>query len=156
MSLFQSKFRSGLALVIALVLTAAPICAHAASSKKKSRSHKTHHTRKTHRIRGQQEIAPERVTEIQQALAKAHYLDKEPDGEWDTSTKAAMQKFQSDNGWQTKLMPDARALVKLGLGPDYSEAINAKGSSFAAPPPDSTIPQPQEAGFAAAAGVSNQ
>ena len=44
-----------------------------------------------------------------------------------------MQKFQADQGWQTKLTPDSRALKKLGLGPDYSTAINAKDSSFAAP-----------------------
>ena len=51
-----------------------------------------------------------------------------------------MQKYQADQGWQTKLMPDSRALKKLGLGPDYSNAINAKNSTFAAPPPVSTIP----------------
>ncbi len=39
-----------------------------------------------------------------------------------------MQKYQADQGWQTKLMPDSRALKKLGLGPDYSNAINAKNS----------------------------
>ncbi len=27
-----------------------------------------------------------------------------------------MQKYQADQGWQTKLMPDSRALKKLGLG----------------------------------------
>jgi hypothetical protein len=42
----------------------------------------------------------------------------------------------------------------LGLGPDYSGAINAKGSSFADPPPVATIPPPQAEGFAQAAGVS--
>jgi hypothetical protein len=51
-------------------------------------------------------------------------------------------------------MPDARAIVKLGLGPDYSNAINAKNSSFAAPPPTSTIPPVQTAGFLQASGVS--
>jgi hypothetical protein len=65
-----------------------------------------------------------------------------------------MQKFQADQGWQTKLMPDSRALKKLGLGPDYSEAINAKNSSFADPPPLATIPTAQIAGFAAAAGIN--
>lgn len=64
-----------------------------------------------------------------------------------------MQKYQADNGWQTKLMPDSRALEKLGLGPDYSNAINAKNSTFAAPPPVSTIPAEQAAGFAAASGA---
>ncbi len=51
-----------------------------------------------------------------------------------------MQKFQGDQGWQTKLMPDSRALMKLGLGPDYSNAINAKNSSFATPPPANAAP----------------
>ena len=65
-----------------------------------------------------------------------------------------MQKYQSDNGWQTKLAPDSRALKKLGLGPDYSNAINAKNSSFAPPPPSGTIPPVVTQGFAEAAGVS--
>ena len=39
--------------------------------------------------------------------------------------------------------------------PDYSTAINAKDVASAAPPaPSSTIPAPQAAGFAAAAGVN--
>jgi hypothetical protein len=51
-------------------------------------------------------------------------------------------------------MPDSRALKTLGLGPDYSTAINAKDSTFADPPPVNTIPAPQSQGFASAAGVS--
>ena len=66
-----------------------------------------------------------------------------------------MQKYQADQGWQTKLMPDSRALKKLGLGPDYSNAINAKDSTFSPPPPDSSIPPVQAAGFAAAAGLDH-
>jgi hypothetical protein len=66
-----------------------------------------------------------------------------------------MQKFQSDQGWQTKLMPDSRALVKLGLGPDYSTAINAKDVASAPQAPSvNGIPSTQAAGFAAAAGVN--
>ena len=51
-------------------------------------------------------------------------------------------------------MPDSRAIKKLGLGPDYSNAINAQNSSFADPPPASTIPSGQSAGFIAASGVN--
>jgi hypothetical protein len=51
-------------------------------------------------------------------------------------------------------MPDSRALKKLSLGPDYSNAINAKNSSFAPPLPANTIPPAQAADFADAAGVS--
>jgi peptidoglycan hydrolase-like protein with peptidoglycan-binding domain len=106
------------------------------------------------RPRGQQSIQPERVTEIQQALIREHYLNAEANGRWDAATEAAMQKYQADQGWQTKLMPDSRALKKLGLGPDYSGAINADGSSFTPPPPASTIPSDVAAGFAQAAGVN--
>ncbi|MGB8844988.1 MAG: peptidoglycan-binding domain-containing protein, partial [Terracidiphilus sp.] len=63
--------------------------------------------------RGQQAIEPERVTQIQQALIREHYLTGDADGKWDATTVAAMQKYQADNGWQTKLMPDSRALLKL-------------------------------------------
>jgi hypothetical protein len=51
-------------------------------------------------------------------------------------------------------MPDSRALKKLGLGPDYSDALNARTASFNDPPPVTSIPSGQAAGFAAAAGTS--
>ncbi len=105
-------------------------------------------------VRGQQAIEPELVTQIQQALIREHYFTGEADGKWDATTIAAMQKYQADHGWQTKLMPDSRALLKLGLGPDYSAAINANGSSFAAPPVKGTAPPTQTSGFVAASGVN--
>ena len=42
-----------------------------------------------------------------------------------------MTKYQADNGWQTKVIPDSRALIKLGLGPNYSEnqLLNAPSRS---------------------------
>ncbi len=125
----------------------APTSSHASGSHKAARKHR-------HRPRGQQAIEPGRVTEIQQALIREHYLKGEANGKWDATTVAAMQKYQADQGWQTKLTPDSRALKKLGLGPDYSHAINAKNSSFGEPPPASTIPPAQAEGFAAAAGVN--
>ena len=103
--------------------------------------------------RGQQGMELSRVTEIQQALIRTHYLSGEADGRWDERSKAAMHKYQADQGWQTKLLPDARALKKLGLGPDYSNAINAKNSTFAEPPPASTIPPAISDGFTEASGV---
>lgn len=121
------------------------------------RYHRRYHhryRRYRHRIRGQQAIDPDRVTQIQQALIRAHYLSGEPTGKWDATTIAAMRKFQADHGWQTRLTPDSRALEKLGLGPDYSDAINAKNST-APSPAESAIPPEQEAGFAAASGVAS-
>ncbi len=43
-----------------------------------------------------------------------------PSGQWDAETESAMVKYQADHGWQTKLTPDSRALIMLGLGPDHS------------------------------------
>jgi peptidoglycan hydrolase-like protein with peptidoglycan-binding domain len=70
---------------------------------------------------GQQEIQPERASAIQQALIREKYLAGDPNGHWDARTQAAMARYQSDHGWQSKVTPDSRALIKLGLGPDYSE-----------------------------------
>jgi hypothetical protein len=109
---------------------------------------------KAPRLHGQQSIDPARVTEIQQALIREHYLSGEATGRWDADTAAAMQKYQADQGWQTKLMPDSRAIKKLGLGPDYSNAINAKGSSFTEPSSTGTTTPTLSSSFTAASGVS--
>ena len=66
---------------------------------------------------GQHSIEDARASELQQALTNAGYLSETPTGHWDAPTEAAMQRYQSDHGWQTKLMPDSRAIIKLGLGP---------------------------------------
>lgn len=71
---------------------------------------------------GQRGIAPERAAEIQNALIRENYLTGTASGQWDAETEAAMQKFQADHGWQTKLTPDSRALIKLGLGPTSTAA----------------------------------
>lgn len=92
-----------------------------------------------HFIRGQRGISSDRAREIQQALIKHNYLTGAPSGEWDAATQKAMQKYQADNGWQTRITPDSRALIKLGLGPDNSAdgtLLNAESVS----PPASTAP----------------
>jgi hypothetical protein len=66
---------------------------------------------------GQRGIDDARAAQIQTSLMKSGYLSGEASGRWDAQTEAAMQKFQEDNGWQTKLVPDSRAIIKLGLGP---------------------------------------
>jgi hypothetical protein len=134
---------------------ASPNSDSSASSTTGSSSSKHHaHKKAAPKLRGQQSIDSARVLEIQKALIRENYLTGEPSGKWDETSKAAMQKYQADQGWQTKLMPDSRALKKLGLGPDYSNAINAKNSSFAPPPVVGTTPPDQAAGFADAAGVN--
>jgi hypothetical protein len=146
-----SSVRANLVFVLSAVLMASPAFGsrtHRATSSAHPRTtHKATPKAQSHRLHGQQAIEPARVTEIQQALIREHYLSAEANGKWDSTTEAAMQKYQADQGWQTKLMPDSRALKKLGLGPDYSTAINAKTATFADPPPVTTIPTSQAAGF---------
>jgi hypothetical protein len=68
-------------------------------------------------IHGQRTIDSSRATEIQAALIQQKYLSGSPTKEWDAQTQTAMQQYQADHGWQTKLVPDSRALISLGLGP---------------------------------------
>jgi hypothetical protein len=149
---------------LAILITAALVAPHAYASHvnrsptsgQSSSTHKLsqsrHHSAARH-ARGQQAIDPDRATQIQQALIREHYLSSDANGKWDSTTQAAMQKYQADNGWQTKLMPDSRAIKKLGLGPDYSTAINAKTGNFAPPTSASNTPAAHSSGFAAASGV---
>jgi peptidoglycan hydrolase-like protein with peptidoglycan-binding domain len=154
------SFKAGIAILFSAALAAVPALATTSTTSSKTTSshghssHKPAAKSKSHKLHGQQVIDSNRATEIQAALIREHYLTGEASGNWDSATQAAMQKYQSDQGWQTKLTPDSRALKKLGLGPDYSTAINAKDSSFAGPAPASSIPPSQAAGFAAAAGVN--
>ena len=71
---------------------------------------------------GQRAIDDSRASQIQTALVGAGYLSGEPSGHWDSQTESAMQRYQADHGWQTKLMPDSRAIIKLGLGPKQTAA----------------------------------
>jgi peptidoglycan hydrolase-like protein with peptidoglycan-binding domain len=153
------SFRANLVFMLTAALCASP--AFATRTHRTVRTAGSGHARsshkaipKSHRLHGQQAIEPARVTEIQQALIREHYLTAEATGRWDATTESAMQKYQADQGWQTKLMPDSRALKKLGLGPDYSSAINAKSASFVDPPPAGTTPPVQASGFAQASGVN--
>lgn len=66
----------------------------------------------------------ERATAIQTALIEKGYLTGEPTGSWDAASVAAMQKMQGENGWQTKITPDSRALIKLGLGPQQQDTAS--------------------------------
>jgi hypothetical protein len=97
---------------------------HAQSSKSKSTKGKSRRTKKgAWKHHGQQGIQPDRARDIQAALIREHYLTGEPNGQWDARSKEAMIRYQADHGWQTKVTPDSRALIKLGLGPNYSDSV---------------------------------
>ena len=94
-----------------------------------TRGHSTKHSKAVVRSVGLRSIDDSRATQIQAALVKSGYLT-DPSGHWDSSTSAAMQKYQADNGWQTKLVPDSRAIIKLGLGPDRDADRAAAASTL--------------------------
>jgi hypothetical protein len=103
--------------------------AHSTAGKSK-RSRKSAANRRTH---GQQKIDPKRTLEIQEALIREHYLDGKPSGVWNDATQQAMQRYQADNNWQSKTTPDARALIKLGLGPDHEHLLNPESAMTSQP-----------------------
>ena len=112
--------------------------AHSTAGKKRSRK-----SAGNRRSRGQQKIDPQRTLEIQQALIREHYLDGKPTGVWNDATQQAMQRYQADNNWQSKTTPDARALIKLGLGPDHQHLLNPESAMTSQPAPTGT-PDPNK------------
>jgi peptidoglycan hydrolase-like protein with peptidoglycan-binding domain len=105
----------------------------ATSTKSKATKKKAKAKKGSWRNRGQKQIADDRTREIQAALVREGYLTGEPSGVMDDRTKSALAKLQADNGWQTKIVPDSRALIKLGLGPDQSNIINPDSAALATP-----------------------
>lgn len=138
----------------ALVLTAWLSLAQTSGSAPKSGTSSTppHHSAKhkksrksaSSRRRGQQKIDPQRAKQIQEALIREHYLIGTASGVWDSATEAAMVRYQADNGWQSKTTPDARALIKLGLGPDHEHLLNPESAMTSEPVPRS-VPSPTTA-----------
>jgi hypothetical protein len=89
--------------------------------------------KKSARVRGQQKIDSERAQAIQEALIREHYLSGEATGTWNQSSEEAMRRYQADNGWQSKTVPDARALIKLGLGPSKDHLLNPDSAMTTVP-----------------------
>jgi len=144
-------YKSG-AIAVTVLLSATLAFAGTTSSEKPSANptakvqntshHLRHASRKTRkgRVRGQKAIDGERVRQIQEALIREHYLKGEPSGKWDASTQQALHRYQSDQGWQSKTVPDSRALIRLGLGPDSEHLLNPESAMTmsAAPPTQHT------------------
>lgn len=130
--------------------------AHSATSHKGSGTTRTtsgkHSSKrkKSSRVRGQQKIDSERARSIQEALIKQHYLEGEATGTWNQSSEDAMRRYQADHGWQSKTVPDSRALISLGLGPSKDHLLNPESAMTTGPeapkaenlPPKSQSPAP--------------
>jgi len=111
---------------------------HAAAAHKSaqhSRHSRSRHSKKmAWKYRGQRRPDAERTRAIQEALRRQNYLHGQPSGVWDQMTRDAMARFQEDHGWQTKMVPDSRALIALGLGPSKDGLINPETAMTSAPP----------------------
>ena len=99
------------------------------SSSKKRSSRK----KKSSRVRGQEKIDSERAQQIQEALIRAHYLNGDATGAWNQASEDAMRKYQADHGWQSKTVPDSRALISLGLGPSKDHLLNPESAMTTVP-----------------------
>jgi peptidoglycan hydrolase-like protein with peptidoglycan-binding domain len=101
------------------------------TTKKSSRTRKSS-TRKSNRVKGQAAPTPDRVNDIQGALAKNGAYTGSPTGKWDDSTVEAMKKFQASHGLNPTGKMDALTLQKLGFGSETA------GMGVPTPPPNST------------------
>ena len=73
-------------------------------------------TKTRRRERGQKAPTPERIREIQTALAREGAYTGEPNGKWDAASVEAMKRFQAAHGLNPTGKFDALSLQKLGLG----------------------------------------
>ena len=87
-----------------------------------------------------------RVEEIQGALSHAGYYQGEPTGTWDDRTRDAMRHYQSANGFGATGLPDAKSIMKLGLGPHPLPEELAATAVQINPPQraDSTVQAPHQ------------
>ena len=122
------KLRTSITAGLALLLTSATVWSapstpkptRSASKPKASAAGKARVKKSSKRSKrrqpGQKAPAPERISEIQQALAKDGSFNGAPNGKWDDSTIGAMKKFQTVHGLNPSGRLDAPTLQKLGLG----------------------------------------
>jgi len=112
-----------LLLAAGLGVYASSVNAQAASQKKpavSSSAKKSHKKKSSRRLsrweRGQKAPTPDRISEIQRALAKDGSFTGTPSGKWDDSTVDAMKRFQDTHGLNPSGKLDAKTLQQLGLG----------------------------------------
>jgi hypothetical protein len=111
----------------------------AASRKGKSTYASSRHGKRKTAARGQQKIDPERAQEIQEALVREHYLSGAAVGTWNQASEDAMRRYQADHGWQSKTVPDSRALISLGLGPSHDHLLNPDSAMTGEPAASHTV-----------------
>jgi peptidoglycan hydrolase-like protein with peptidoglycan-binding domain len=138
------KFRKRKSALLSALLVAAATSALAATHARRSPASAKlltkHSLKPTPKFQPPRGIEDARALQLQSALIHAGYLTGEPSGHWDDRSEAAMQKLQADNGWQTKLVPDSRAIIKLGLGPSTANSALVDTTAALAPAEPTSFP----------------
>ena len=100
------------------------------ASTKRTQARTTPHPSTVHTRLAHMQVAPDRVEQIQRALIDAGQLHGSPSGRWDAETRDAMSRYQAASGFGVTGLPDAKSLMKLGLGPHpLPESLNPPGAS---------------------------
>lgn len=108
---------AGLGMFASLVEAQSAAPKKTTSSKAGGAAHGKRKSKKSNRReRGQKAPTPDRISEIQQALAKDGSFAGKPNGKWDASTIEATRKFQEAHGLNPSGKLDAKTLQQLGLG----------------------------------------
>jgi len=132
-----------------LLLSAAPVSSSpgkkqpAESSRKStdsSRKTSTKRSKGRRRDRGPKAPTPDRIREIQSALAREGAYSGEPNGKWDPASVEAMKRFQTSHGLSPTGKLDAHSLQKLGLG---SGVAGLAAPRAPAPPMPATLLRPR-------------
>jgi hypothetical protein len=120
-----------------------------ASRKRKGRKAKPRRSTAYTRL-AQMQMDPTRVESIQQALIDAGTYHGTPTGRWDSETRDAMARYQTENGFGVTGLPDAKSLMKMGLGPHplppelnktpATGPASAEGAAALAPVPSPAAP----------------
>jgi hypothetical protein len=97
-----------------------PLAPSPSSSRPKGKSRSRRSKHDTSWRRGQKGPTPDRINEIQEALARQGAYAGEPTGKWDAKTVEAMRRFQSARNLNPTGKLDALTLQKLGLGSDIA------------------------------------
>lgn len=170
--------KSAPASLLALLLAAPPLLG-AASRTGNTQRNRTHHalSSTTHRRRrsssltsksartsrrpnayqrlAKMQMDPGRVESIQRALSDAGVYHGSPTGQWDSETRDAMARYQAQNGFGVTGLPDAKSLMKLGLGPHPLPAeLDKKRASNIQPNPPA-VASGSQPDSAAAGGASS-
>ena len=136
LSFCSAGVRVAAALVCALALPGVLPAGAAQSKAAPAHSHHTASKKKHRSVHRQVAPTPERITEIQSALAREGYYHGEPTGKWDEATSGAMKNFQQAKGLAPTGKIEALSLQKLGLG----SPVAGMGAPAPAPPAAATAP----------------